>query len=536
MHRRSRTVVIGIAALSTVLLVAGCSGQPADGEPTGDTDYVSGGTAIIAINADPGSINPLAANATTASYTVWGLAYDTLTIASTASSEPLPNLAESWDVTADTATFKIRDGIVCSDDSDVTPSVIAKSFDWVLNPDNASPWFGAFVPPGSTVTADDEAGTLTIQSPTPSSFLLKNLSGMPIVCGAGADDLSLTDDATFGSGMFELSQATPGQSYKFDLRPEYAWGPGDITAKDPGVPEAVELSVVPNESTAANLLLAGDVTIASIGGSDRDRLDSQSYFSVEYPNDPGLVFFNQVEGRATADLAVRKALSQALNLDDLGNIATGGRGEPLQTIVTGIPQTCSPETPISDFAPEFDADAAAAALDKAGWVEGSNGVREKDGVPLALNLLFPSNRGPGIPAAMEAIQTAWTELGVDVTLTGSDAYAGTLFSGGDWDAVWGPFATEDPSVWRILLSGDAPPAGRNFSSSNNVEYTELVAKAQSLPGSESCQTWLEAEQSLAKNVDVLPVTANTKTAYGDNAEFALRNPGAVLGSTIRLTK
>ncbi|NNN30741.1 ABC transporter substrate-binding protein [Streptomyces sp. S3(2020)] len=514
------------------LLLTACTAQTTSG--TGDTGYVTDGTATIAVDADPGALNPLT-NATNAGTAIGSLAYDHLVSRTVGDKDYSGELAESWKVTPTTATFTLRKNVTCADGSAVTPSVVAKTFAWVLDAKNASPWLDAYIPAGSKVVADDEANTLTITAPRAGSFLLQNLSYMPILCGAGADAPAELTAKTSGSGMYALTSSVSGQSYTFALREDYTWGADGASAEDKGVPAKVVVKVVPSEATRANLLTTGGLTLATVGGADRDRLDKAGLTSTTVKADPALLLYNQAAGRVAADQTVRTALAQALDLDALGSVATGGRGSKLKSIVTGEPAVCSYDA-ITGNLPSGTLQQAGAALDKAGWKAGSGGIRAKDGKQLSLKVLYPSNRGSDLVSAVELLQSQWTKLGVKVELTGSDTYATTLFTGGDWDVVWAPFNTEDPSVWKILVDGQAPPKGRNFAAVDNADYRQAVAKAQKISGSASCATWGQAEAALIKAADVTPIEANSKTVYGSHVKFRVGQLGVVKGSSIRLTK
>ena len=41
------------------------------------------------------------------------------------------------------------------------------------------------------------------------------------------------------------------------------------------------MRIVENESTAANLLLSGEVNIAGVAGADRQRVENEGYFVTE---------------------------------------------------------------------------------------------------------------------------------------------------------------------------------------------------------------------------------------------------------------
>lgn len=86
--------------------------------------------------------------------------------------------------------------------------------------------------------------------------------------------------------------------------------------------------VVANESTATNLLMAGQIDVAQINGGDQQRLDAAEVKNRSIDALVGQLMFNQAAGRPSADLAVRRALISVLDLKDLRNVATGGIGTP----------------------------------------------------------------------------------------------------------------------------------------------------------------------------------------------------------------
>lgn len=486
----------------------------------------------IALQSAPDGMNPLAAVPTVAMNTVAQLAYETLVVIVTGSDEPQPSLASSWEVSSTSAAFTLRDDILCSDGSTVTPSVVAKSFEWVLDPDNGSAMLGNYVPADAVVTADDDNGTLTITTETPTSFLLEQLAFVPILCGSAADDPSVLTDQTMGTGLFQLSSQTVGQQYVFTRRDDYTGGYNGTTGTTAGVPKTVTLEVVADSQTTTNLLAAGEVDIATVSG-DTSAVSSLGFAEEDVLGPPATLYFNQASGRVLEDQALRAALAAGIDSDAVGNVATGGRGIALTTLDLDNPQACVGDAVTGNRA-SFDVDAAAAALDELGWLEGTDGIRSKDGTTLTLKLLYPSNRGSELVSGVELLQQEWQALGVDVELIGSDSYASVLFGGGDWDVVWAPITVQWPSSFVGMFSGPTPAeGGMNITGASNAEYEAIVAEAQQLPSSESCDLWIESEASLIKNTDVYPIATNVSKVYGNGAEFNLMQ-GAVLGVSLRL--
>ncbi|MEV5902739.1 ABC transporter substrate-binding protein [Streptomyces sp. NPDC052127] len=119
-----------------------------------------------------------------------------------------------------------------------------------------------------------------------------------------------------------------GATSFFTRRKGYAWGPRGATNAVAGRPERIVVSVVPQESTVAGLLLTGGVNIATVTGPDRARLTGHDLATAQVPTVVGLTFFNERSGRPLNDPVLRQALVGVLDRKGLANVAIGGDGTP----------------------------------------------------------------------------------------------------------------------------------------------------------------------------------------------------------------
>lgn len=520
-------------AAATVLLVAACGGD--EGTAEGDDDApgtpVTDGTFTTTIPGDPGNLDPhmtvLALTRSVASYM-----YDTLVLMGD-DGELVPHLAESWDVGIDEVTFTLTDGITCSDGTPLTASTVAANFEFVAEPENASPQLGLFVQPGLTATADDEARTVTLTSAQPDPFLLQASGQLHIVCDAGLENRSLLESGSVGTGMFTLADAVAEDHYRFERRDDYAWGPDGATATDAGTPAEVVLQVVANEATAVNMFLAGDINAVVVNGADVERIpdDVDSYDTAALY---GELFFNQAADRPGADPAVRSALAQAADFEAVGMVMTGGRGRPAESLGILDPRVCQSDT-VTESLPDHDPEAAAAALDSAGWTAGADGTRSKDGEPLEFSLLYLSEFGPEMAAGAELLAQQWTDVGVDVTLQPitTPQVNEILFGTGEWDAGFIRVNVSFPTQLVPFLSGPVPPDGTNFAHIANDEYEAAVAAASELPAEEGCEHWEAGDRAIVTNTDLLPFVDAVTPQFVDGVEFRLQ-AGSISPPTIRL--
>jgi peptide/nickel transport system substrate-binding protein len=461
---------------------------------------------------DPGNLNPLVAQTTTANL-VAPFAYDTL-INLDQDGTVISQLASSWDATPTSVTFTLQHGVTCSDGAPLTASDVAETFAYIKDPKNHSTMIGSRLPSADfSVTSDDAAGTVTVSVPDPYGFLLQGAGLVPIVCPKGlADDSSLAHD-TDGTGPFELSEYVADDHLTYTARGDYGWGPDGASTGVAGFPATVVFRVVQNETTAANLLLSGQLSTAYIGGADRSRLEGQGFQHLDILAGPDDLFFNQRPDHPGADIAVRRALTQALDLDQLATVATQGTGTRAESLTLIAPTPCSGNT-VDDTLPTHDVDAAGSALDDAGWTLGADGTRTRDGQTLSVTLIYPSGDA-GFDAAMELVRQRWTQLGVDVKLMGqgASAYIQTLFQGTSWDVAWLSVGTSFPTEFRQFVTGPPSPKSSNFPAASNDDYDRLSQRALSTTGQAGCDVWAQADRALFVNLDVVPVAATTLAAY-----------------------
>jgi peptide/nickel transport system substrate-binding protein len=525
--------VLRIAAVGGLALsLAACGGNGGSGGSSG-TQFADGKTFTMVIGADPGNLDP---HFTSLSVTLQAdrFLYDSL-VNIDENGKMVPGLAASWEATTTTAKYVLRKGVTCSDGTPLTASVVAENISFVGDPKNASSRIGVFVPPGATATADDATGTVTVTSPAPSSFLDRTVGGLHIVCEKGMKDRNLLKQGATGTGMFTLTEAVANDHYTLTRRKDYAWGPGDWKTDQKGLPDTVVLKVVTNESTAANLLLSGQANSAQVIGPDKQRLAAAKLFQREVVAPLGELWFNQKDGMTASDESVRRALTQALNLTELGNVVSSGSGKPATGLVAPGLGPCPQDTVASNL-PAHDEAAAKAALDAAGWTAGADGKRAKGGKKLALTVFYATSTGSGTQAGAELTQKLWNGLGADVTLKGvTDAEVGTLVVGGQgsWDAVFLPLGVTLPSEPVAFLSGPSAPNGVNFSSINNAEYTSNVQAASAIAGTAGCDKWAAAEVALFKHVNMVPFVNSAVPTFGKGVQFEFSG-GSLSPQSVRM--
>ncbi|MFF8816537.1 ABC transporter substrate-binding protein [Leucobacter sp. NPDC015123] len=511
--------ILGLAAVGALALSA-CTGGGGGATPEagGGGEPVVDGTLNFALTRDPGMLfTPLNPSAVLSSVTPW--AYESLVYFDTDGSTK-GWLATEWEETPTSLHFKVRDDAVCADGTKLTAETIANNFRWIADPANSSTAVNLVVPADAKIENDDTSVTITTTEPDP--FRITAIGTMPIFCQAALDDPKSVATATNGTGLYAMTEAVTGDHYTFERRDDYAWGPeGAPTGATPGVPKTVVISIVENESTRANLLLSKELNLATVTGPDADRLEGKVDVYAQGKLLTGGILYSQAADQPTSDRDVRIALTKALNLDELMQVSSAGKGERAQRLAVANPQVCQydaagPNLPTTDVAE------AEKMLDKAGWVKGSDGKRAKDGQKLDLEFAWQS-KGAETASTAEMMAEQWAKIGVGVNHHGADygAFIEEISKPGaasTLDTIMLSANFPVPSALMTYFTGETPPNGNNFMALNNPKFDELVAEANTHTGTEACAAWETAEAEMYKSADYVPFAMTATSSFSQGIE------------------
>ncbi len=533
MRRRLNPLVLMLAATLITIIAAGCGGASNQaGKGGGPVGYAENGTWTMAIPLDPGHFDIYHNNLIIGrSY----LAYDSL-VNLRPDGKFVSGLAQEWKVGAQSATFKLRPDVTCSDGTPLTARQVAAAITYVSKPQNQSPFYGLLVPTiPLTASGDDQSRTVRVVLKRPFGLLLNTVGQLPIVCAKGLADTDMLKTASDGTGPFVLTDVDPGQTFTFTRREGYTWGPDGASTAAPGTPSKVVLRIVPNETTSANLLLAGELNLAAIFSTDRERLDAAGLAKIEEPFSGAWLWFNQLGGRPTSDRRVREALVQALDFDQIVKINTGGAGGRATGAVPMTPNPC-PGDSIANDVPPRDVERAGALLDQAGWKKDANNNRTKNGKVLTLGLNYVSEASYLNKPTAELIARDWEAIGVQVELR-ADSWAGwskVMYETSDYDVEMQGLNINLPNQLVSYVTGDAPPQGSNIAGIDNPTYGEIAAKAAALPIPQACAYWRQAEQALYRDLNPVPIATSTRISYLQRAQAVVAGFQVPIPTSIRV--
>lgn len=224
------------------------------------------------------------------------------------------------------------------------------------------------------------------------------------------------------------------EGYINELHPEWGAGPYKVDNVDFNTGT---VSFVPNENwwgdeplldrvtfrqmesqASINAFKAGEVDATGVASKDRlasvEDMDGIEIRTAMRPSNI-LITLNS-ESPHLGDIKVREAIMTGIDRAQLATIRFNGIGyeEELPGSFT-LYQTQEGYEDIFGELVQFDVEKAKSLLDEAGWTEGSNGVREKDGETLTLNYVLLGD-DPNSRASASATQKMMRDIGVDLQI------------------------------------------------------------------------------------------------------------------------
>ena len=531
---RSRTRASAIAlVLAAGVTVAGCT---TDSSKDNDTDTAASpsatetgavweGNVAVAMAGDVTSLDPH--KATNAPDLMMARArFDTL-VRRDNGGAVASGLAASWDATATSAAFTLRDSITCSDGTELTATDVAASLQRLADPASVvGQAFGAGNEP--VITADDTANTVTVEIQQPYSDLLYGLS-LPqtgVICPMGLSDSAKLAEGTqgIGTGPYYIDTKTAGSVYNLTASEGYEQFPGyeDLDGVEGTIPATVEMKVYQNESTMANDLATGALDFGGFTGPDAARFtDATKYTMTPSPLIRSFVAFNQRPGHPGADPAVRKAMAAAIDRAAFNQTVTKGTGVLMASLADpSVPCANKDESLLTSY----DVDAAKSVL---------SGVK--------VNIVGTNAVAVGV--GNEYLLQALKAAGADATLRQADNATwatDVLNNKGDWDVTIQPNLNltnllTTPASFSI--GPDPAAGGRNYGGVQNAAFATAFGKAMAATDdSAKCAAWDEAQQALLANTDVVPLAA-INVYYTTNKRISVLAPDGIYdGTTMRIVE
>lgn len=506
-----RKLLVPIVVLVVGMLAAACAGSDSDNSGASSSDGKLGHEPVnVRIGGDWPTLNVYQTAANINADIIATAVFDRLVDLAPDGKTVVPYLASEWDVTPTKLSFTIKDGVTCSDGTPLDAAAIAGALDYLVTESYVTLLFGAG--PYEISHTDD---TVTVELGTPFSDALYNLTDphASIVCPKQIDLWKAENSTeTVGSGPYVMTEAIHSDRVELEAREGYNWGANGLNTDTDGFPSAMTIHVVTEESTAANMLLTGELDVASMTGPDVDRLleeDSLSHSTYGGQYLSNIVFNPSVE--AMNDQAVRRAISQAIDTEEFMVADTGGYGVTSPSFFA--PEATCFDPTVADVVAPKGADEAKATLEAAGYVL-EDGVYAKDGSSLEFEMVTTTQNFSA--AGQEYIARSLADAGIKININSVDAATyNQLLVAGTYDIAQQLLSGGGPAPGNYILymTGPGFADGGGNTSINNPEVNELVQAALSADPETQCEAWSKVQHAVIEANDVLPLDQQQKQYF-----------------------
>ena len=510
-----------LGVLMATLFLAACGSSedptstPAATEPSGSK---VGGTVVMSLN-HPQSLNPILNPVSTTIFTV-PLFFNGLTKPGD-DMEPLPDLAESWDISADglSYTFNLRKDVKWHDGEPFTADDVRFSWEAICHPDNrtgaqicgffnrvkgASAYKAGTATEITGITTPD-AYTVQVEMDEVFSPFLTISAGQMILPEHVWRDVPVSEmsahpasrgDGTIGTGPFVVQSWTANESIVLEANPDYYEGRPNLdrftlrqTSQRPAEAAARVSQLKVGEVQVMGLYAAlPPDNVSEIESDPSNQVRAVVGLANQY------VEFN-LRNPLLADVRVRKAISYATNRQELWDGLWNGGATFVNGPIHPVPAwAINPDTPLFDN----DVDKALELFAEIGWTPGSDGILQKDGEKLTI----PLQGCCGLAAYGPVLQQQWKRAGIEVKLESMD-----------FGSFWGPiYLARKHAIAGLNLPyglytdpeypmGGYFTPGLNRSGWDNARGKELIRLATStLDQNERQKHYFELQEIMANDV------------------------------------
>lgn len=378
-------------------------------------------------------------------------------------------------------TWRLQQGVTFHDGSDFNAEVVKWNFERKVN--NKLPLWD-LIPWDTIEVVDEHTIDVTLTRPYPGIFgvlAAKTYSMYSPTFVERVGDDGVKNQAS-GTGPFKVDEYIPNEIVRMSRYENY-W--------QEGLPylDEVIFRVVPDRNTRATMVESGEAGM-SLGVSiqDIERFlttdgiqvmqgigSQQAYITMNNRKPP----LDDVAVRQAINYAIDKeGMIQAVYLDKYARVAKAVYVNPT---IDGFVEAGSYD---------YDPDRARQMLDEAGWVEGSDGIREKDGERFTINIHTRSGADSADVELVELTQAMLQEVGIDLEIVVLDSAAFLAAVTVEPEAsqynlvnlTWGTFTGDADYIMQTIYACDsAAPRYYNRAYFCDEQVDEMIVESEQAP-------------------------------------------------------
>ncbi len=462
MNHRLKISALAAVGLAAAVVLTGCTGGASStpSDPADALTPVAGGEVVYAVGLDPVCVDPQQTNSHPG-LTIARQVADSLLEQDPETGEYAGWLAESWEVDEDATEYRfvLRDDVTFSDGTALTADVVQQNIESIIGNETSSALARTpFASYESFEKISDQEFVVRFSAPNSPFLSMAADIRFAILSPATLEATSEERCAMIaGSGPFVLEKFEPQVEAIMVKREGYDWASSQRGHQGEAYLDRIVMRTVPDDSVRIGMLTSSQVTLANNVPVSLEPQVETAGFSLLPMVVPGLSnsLYPNLAVPQLADPAVREAMSLAIDRDTFAATVLSEHrplaGNVLSTTTVGFEDR-------TDLFP-FDQEAAISVLDEAGWAEGADGIREKDGQRLSFDVIFIA----GAPdLGLQLVQQQLSQVGIELALR--------PLSAPDWNSERAA-GTADV-MWQNATRADADIL-YNFSSEAPANYTKI---------------------------------------------------------------
>ncbi len=399
-----------------------------------------------------------------------------------AKQQVVPELAESWDASADGLeyTFRLRKDVKWH----ARPGEEVRAFDAddviftyniMMHPRTVTPLKVRYEFIAEVKKLDSHTVRFTLKRPILNALPKFTFKIIPEHGPANGAYLARDDKFVhnpIGTGPYRFKETTASGEVVLDANPDYFKGQPKI-ARFVGKPFA-DQNIMNQALMFGNIdmsVLVNPRNVPEIQGDKRLRLQSYSALSYQF-------FGYNNRNPLLADKRVRKAFSMAINRNEMLKSFFNGQG----SVISGpfAPGSWAYNLDVKPLA--FDPSAAEKLLTDAGFRKGADGLMAKDGKKLVLSLKVPiAQESESVKRVVLAFKNYLQRVGaqIDVEFLEWQAWKEAVFAHHAFDIVFASWVFDDSAdISSLFHSGEIGPWHNNFVGYSNPEVDSLLVEAK----------------------------------------------------------
>lgn len=374
-----------LGSAGAALTASGCSAPGLSSPDSTGSGETAGASLALLTALLPETLNPVAGNDSNG---MGKINEGLLTLQARGAELPdlVPQLAASDPEPSEDAmtwTVRLRADVTFSDGTPLTAEDVVATYSAILDPASASPIAGDLSMIAEVTAPDPQTVVFTLNIPYvafPTKLLVGIAPASTIVPGQKVEQSALNTEP-IGTGPYVVESFGDGKLV-YAANPRFRDG-------EPAI-QKITYVMAADDNTRAQQMAAGDFDGSvlpprlAVTFQDSDEVEvisatSADWRGISLPSD------NPV----TADPAVRMALNLGVDRQAMVDSVLMGYGRPASTFIP--PQYAEYYAPDAVF--PHDLDRARSVLEEAGWVEGEDGIRVRDGVRAAFTIMYsPDDR------------------------------------------------------------------------------------------------------------------------------------------------